>query len=126
MSNFEVQDRNVKSSDNVANHARLGESIHGQITKEEFMNLLPKRVKPDVCIRDEDGYIACGPIVGIERPEPPNFFKPSFDKPLFDRPSFDKPSIIHILPSNRMDQVSPNQQLRPKESFDSVIQNKKN
>ncbi|MDQ5933384.1 MAG: hypothetical protein QG574_682 [Cyanobacteriota bacterium erpe_2018_sw_21hr_WHONDRS-SW48-000092_B_bin.40] len=124
MSNFEIEN-NVKSSDTVDNHARLGQSIHGQITKEDFKNLLPKRVQPDVCIRDEDGYIACGPIVGIERPEPPRF-KPSFDKPLFHTPSFDKPSIIHILPSNRIDQLTPNQQLGPKESFDSVIPNKKN
>ncbi len=120
MSNFEAQERNVISSDNVANHARAGESIHGQISKEDFINLLPKRVKPDVCIRDEDGYIACGPIVGIERPEPPNF------KPSLDKPSFDKPSIIHVFPSNRMDQVTPNQQLGPKESFDTKIPNKKN
>jgi hypothetical protein len=124
MSNFEIEN-NVKSSDTVDNHVRLGQSIHGQLSTEDFKNLLPKRVQPDVCIRDEDGYIACGPIVGVERPEPP-IFKPGFHKPLFDKPSFDRPNILETFPSNRIDQVSPNQQLGPKESFDSVIQNKKN
>jgi hypothetical protein len=120
MSNFEAQERNVTSSDNVDNHARAGESIRDQITKEDLINLLPKRVKPDVCIRDEDGYIACGPIVGIERPEIPIL------RPGFVHPSLDKPSKILVFPSNRMDQASPNQQLEPKESFDRVIPNKKN
>lgn len=119
MSNFEIEN-NVKSSDTVDNHARLGQSIHGQLSTEDFKNLLPKRVQPDVCIRDEDGYIACGPIVGIERPEPP-IFKPSFDKP-----SFDRPNMIEKFPSNRIDKASPADLLGIEKSFDSVIQNKKN
>ncbi len=124
MSNFEIEN-NVKSSDTVDNQARLGQSIHGQLSTEDFKSLLPKRVQPDVCIRDQDGYIACGPIVGIERPEPP-IFKPSFDKPHFPKPSFDKPNILETFPSNRIDQVSPNQQLGPKDSLETYIPHKKN
>lgn len=119
MSNFEIEN-NVKSSENVDNHARLGQSIHGQLSTEDFKNLLPKRVQPDVCIRDEDGYIACGPIVGIERPDSP-IFKPSFDKPRFD-----KPNMIEKFPSNRIDKVSPADLLEQEKGFDSVIQNKRN
>mgnify|MGYP007068109171 CR=1 FL=1 len=119
MSNFEIENT-VKSSDTVDNHARLGQSIHGQLSTEDFKNLLPKRVQPDVCIRDEDGYIACGPIVGIERPEPPIF------KPRFDKPSFDKPSDIEKFPINRLDQVSPNQLLGQKDSLDKYLSQKKN
>ena len=114
MSNFEIEN-NVKSSDNVDNHVRLGQSIHGQLSTEDFKNLLPKRVQPDVCIRDEDGYIACGPIVGIERPESPIF-----------KPRFDKPSDIEKFPINRLDQASPNQLLGQKDSLDKYLSQKKN
>jgi hypothetical protein len=71
MSNFEAENFSAKYSDsNITKGGCGSDSIHNQLTTEDFRRLLPNKVKPDVCIRDQDGYIACGPIVGHERPEP--------------------------------------------------------
>ncbi|MDQ5936990.1 MAG: hypothetical protein QG574_4330 [Cyanobacteriota bacterium erpe_2018_sw_21hr_WHONDRS-SW48-000092_B_bin.40] len=71
MSNFEAENFSAKCSDNTITKGGCGsDSIHNQLTTDDFRRLLPNKVKPDVCIRDQDGYIACGPIVGYERPDP--------------------------------------------------------
>ena len=44
------------------------ERIHSQLTAEDFRRILPPKVTPEACVRADDGYIACGPIVGYERP----------------------------------------------------------
>jgi hypothetical protein len=36
--------------------------------------------KPNGCVRDHDGFIVCGPIVGYERPETSNKAKESANK----------------------------------------------
>lgn len=95
MSKFEVAE-NDKSSDNVSKDGRISESLREQLTNEDFKKHPMIRIKPDVCIRDQDGFIACGPIVGYERPEPPIF-----------KPRFDKPNDIEKFPSKPMQELSP-------------------
>jgi hypothetical protein len=48
----------------------LSEAVHSQLTADDFRRLLPTKVRPEACVRDDDGYIACGPIVGYERTQP--------------------------------------------------------
>ncbi|MFA7337673.1 MAG: hypothetical protein WC028_12870 [Candidatus Obscuribacterales bacterium] len=109
MSNFEVSNFNDKSSDNVTKGGQLSESIHRELTTEDFKKHLINKVKPDVCIRDQDGFIACGPIVGYERPEPP-IFKPRFDNPI----------DIEKFPRNLIDKVSPRDQPNRINNLDAI------
>lgn len=109
MSNFEVSNLHDRSSDNVAKNAQISESIHGQLTNEDFKKHPAIRIKPDVCIRDQDGFIACGPIVGYERPEPPIF-----------KPRFDRPNDIEKFPVNRLEKVSPPDEPKRMNSLDSI------
>ena len=109
MSNFEVSNLHDRSSDNVAKNAQMSESIHGQLTNEDFKKYPAIRIKPDVCIRDEAGFIACGPIVGYERSEPPIF-----------KPRFDKPNDIQKFPVNQIDKVSPQDQPNRMKTFEAI------
>ena len=109
MSNFEVSNLHDRSSDNVAKNAQMSESIHGQLTNEDFKKYPAIRIKPDVCIRDEAGFIACGPIVGYERPGPPIF-----------KPRFDKPNDIEKFPVNQIDKVSPQDQPNRMKTFEAI------
>jgi hypothetical protein len=63
---------NDKSSDSRATSSSLSESVNSQMTLEDLKEILIKKMAPEnVCIRDQEGYIACGPIVGVQRPEQP-------------------------------------------------------
>lgn len=77
-----LSDRN---STNDVKCGSLSEAVNKQITPEDFRKLFPPKVRPEACVRDDDGYIACGPIVGYERnqPLPDKVLKPM----LFDRPA---------------------------------------
>ena len=90
---------NDKSSDSRATSSSLSESVNSQMTLEDLKEILIKKMAPEnVCIRDQDGYIACGPIVGVQRPEQPGFgiIKPPAEplSPPFDKypPKDEKPN----------------------------------
>jgi len=53
-----VQDGGYKQMENHA-AGKLSDHAHA---------LFQKMKHPRACVRDHDGYIACGPIVGYERP----------------------------------------------------------
>ncbi len=95
MSKFEVAD-NDRNSDNVSRDGRISESIRRQLMDEDFKKHVVIRIKPDACIRDQDGFIACGPIVGYERPELPTL-----------KPRFGQPNDIEKFPSKPMQERSP-------------------
>ncbi|MBP9093170.1 hypothetical protein KBI23_19260 [bacterium] len=105
MSTFEAGNFTDKSSDNVTRGVQSTDSLHRQLSDEDFKKHLPIRIKPDVCIRDQDGFIACGPIVGIERPEPPIF-----------KPRFGQPNDIEKFPSKLMQELSP-KDIVPRKGF---------
>jgi hypothetical protein len=102
MTKFEVAE-NANSSDSRTASSSLSEAVQSNMTLEDIKTLLTKKAPADVCIRDQDGYIACGPIVGSPRPEQPGLviilkptepLNPSFDNlpPIYEKPMWpDKP-----------------------------------
>ena len=112
MTNFETENFNVRSSDNGSIGGHAVKSIHQELTNEEFKKHLQNRIKPDVCIRDQDGFITCGPIVGYERPEP--IFKPRFDKP----------HDIEKFPRNQIDKLSPQDEPKRTINLNEIVPQK--
>ncbi len=104
MSKFEVA-HNDRSSENVPRDGRISESIRGQLTDGDFKKHVVIRIKPDACILDQDGFIACGPIVGYERPELPTF-----------KPRFGQPNDIEKFPSKPMQELAP-KDIDPRKRF---------
>lgn len=72
MTKYAAEDFNANSSDSRTASSSLSESVNSNMTLEDVKAILTKKVPADVCIRDRDGYIACGPIVGSPRPENPS------------------------------------------------------
>lgn len=71
MTKYAAEDFNANSSDSRTASSSLSESVNSNMTLEDVKAILTKKIPADVCIRDQDGYIACGPIVGSPRPEKP-------------------------------------------------------
>ncbi|MFA7337672.1 MAG: hypothetical protein WC028_12865 [Candidatus Obscuribacterales bacterium] len=90
MTKYAAENFNDNSSDSRATSSSLSESVNSNMTLEDIKAILSKKIAPDnACIRDQDGYIACGPVVGMPRPEQPGsgiFMLP--EKPL--NPPIDK------------------------------------
>lgn len=100
MTKYAPENFNSNSSDSRATSSSLSESVNSNMTLEDVKAILTKKIPADVCIRDQDGYIACGPIVGSPRPEQPSsgiFILP--EKPL--NPPIDKlpPKYEPLLPA---------------------------
>lgn len=72
MTKYAAENFNDKTSDSMATSSSLSESVNSQMTLEDLKAILVKKIAPEnACVRDQDGYIACGPIVGVPRPENP-------------------------------------------------------
>jgi hypothetical protein len=89
MTKYAAESFNDNSSDSRATSSSLSESVNSQMTLEDLKATLIQKSPENVCIRDQEGYIACGPIVGVQRPEQPRFIiiqppaeplNPPFDK----------------------------------------------
>jgi hypothetical protein len=59
---------NEPVADKIINIQETGKVLFQNLTKEDFIQRLPNQ-KPDVCVRADDGFIACGPIVGYSHPD---------------------------------------------------------
>lgn len=61
---------NDNSFDRTAESSSLSQSVNSQMTLQDLKAALIQKFKPDnVCVRDQEGYITCGPIVGVQRPD---------------------------------------------------------
>jgi len=72
MTKFAPESFNENRSESAASSSSLSESVNSNMTLDDVKTILTKKIPADVCIRDRDGYIACGPIVGSPRPENPS------------------------------------------------------
>lgn len=54
--------------DKIINSQETGKRLMNDLTKDDFIQKLPKQ-RPDTCVRADDGFIACGPIVGYSHPD---------------------------------------------------------
>ncbi len=72
MTKFAPESFHDNKSESAASSSSLSEAVNSNMTLEDVKATLTKKIPADVCIRDQDGYIACGPIVGSPRPQNPS------------------------------------------------------